>query len=56
MEIALLQTEDVLMLKLTAEQVILIQNALNGDKRKEVVLKVENGQIVVLLVQKRRIA
>ena len=44
------------MLQLTSEQVIQIQNALNGDKRKEVVVKVENGHIVVLCVQKKRIA
>ena len=44
------------MLQLTAEQVLAIQNALNGDKRKEVVVKVENGHIVILCSQKKRIA
>lgn len=44
------------MLTLSAEQVIQIQNALNSDKRKSVLLKVENGQIVVILLQKKRIA
>lgn len=44
------------MLQLTAEQVIAIQNALNGDRRKEVIVKVENGNIVILCSQKKRIA
>lgn len=43
------------MLQLTAEQVLKIQEALNRDKRKEVHIKVENGKIVILCVQKQRI-
>lgn len=44
------------MLQLTAEQVLAIQHALNSDKRREIVIKVENGHIVVLCNQKKRIA
>ena len=43
------------MLELTAEQVFAIQKALAQDKRKEVVIKVENGKIVILCVHKTRI-
>lgn len=45
----------VLMLELTMEQVHKIQQALSQDKRKEVVIKVENGRLVVLCVHKQRI-
>lgn len=43
------------MCELTYEQVRQIQQALNEDKRKEVVLKIENGKIVILCVHKKRI-
>ena len=44
------------MLQLTAKQVIEIQNALNDDKRKEVIIRVENGNLVVILSTRKRIA
>lgn len=44
------------MLQLTAKQVIEIQNALNADKRKEVIIRVENGNLVVILSTRKRIA
>lgn len=44
------------MLQLTAEQLMAIHRAVNEDKRKEVVIKVENGKLVVLCAQKKRIA
>ena len=43
------------MLELTMEQVYKIQQALNQDKRKEVIIKVENGKIVILCCHKQRI-
>ncbi len=43
------------MLELTMEQVHRIQQALNQDGRKEVVIKVEHGKLVVLCVQKKKI-
>ena len=46
---------EVFMCELSYEQVRLIQQALNEDKRKEVVLKIENGKIVILCVHKKRI-
>lgn len=44
------------MVQLTAEQVIAINAELNRDKRKEIVIKIENGHPVVLSNQKKRIA
>ena len=49
------QRNEVLMCELTLEQVRQIQQALSEDKRKEVVVKVENGKIVILCVHKKRI-
>lgn len=43
------------MLELTMEQVYKIQQALNQDKRKEVIIKVESGKIVILCCHKQRI-
>lgn len=42
-------------LQLQKEQIEKIETALNGDKRKEVVLKVQDGKLVILLVQKKKI-
>ena len=44
------------MLQLTPEQIQKIESALKEDKRKVVVVKVENGNLVVLCVHKKRIA
>lgn len=42
-------------LQLQAEQIDKINRALNADGRKEITIRVENGKLVILLVQKKKI-
>jgi len=44
------------MLQLTADQVMAIQRTLNEDKRKEIIIKVENGNLVIICSNRKRIA
>ena len=44
------------MLQLTADQVMAIQKTLNGDKRKEIIIKVENGKLVIICSDRHKIA